>query len=33
MMGVVIVVVLWLSMGAGFLAFVAGLQSMDCSLL
>ena len=32
MMGVVIVVVLWLSMGAGFLAFVAGLQSMDRSL-
>ena len=31
-MGVVIVVVLWLSMGAGFLAFVAGLQSMDKSL-
>ena len=32
MMGVVIVVVLWMSMGAGFLAFVAGLQSMDRSL-
>ncbi len=32
MMGVVIVVVLWMSMGTGFLAFVAGLQSMDRSL-
>lgn len=31
-MSVVIIVVLWLSMGAGFLAFVAGLQSMDKSL-
>jgi multiple sugar transport system permease protein len=28
-MGVVIIVVIWLSMGAGFLAFVAGFQSMD----
>jgi len=32
MMGVVIVVILWLSMGTGFLSFVAGLQSMDRSL-
>ena len=29
MMGVVIVVILWMSMGAGFLAFVAGLQNKD----
>lgn len=29
MMPVVIVVILWLSMGTGFLAFVAGLQSLD----
>lgn len=28
-MTVVIVVILWLSMGAGFLAFVAGLQNLD----
>jgi multiple sugar transport system permease protein len=28
-MGVVTAVILWLSMGAGFLAFVAGLQSKD----
>lgn len=32
MMGVVIVVILWLSMGTGFLSFVAGLQTMDRSL-
>jgi multiple sugar transport system permease protein len=32
MMGVVIIVILWLSMGTGFLAFVAGLQTMDRSL-
>lgn len=31
-MGVVIVVILWLSMSVGFLAFVAGFQSMDKSL-
>ena len=31
-MGVVIVVIMWLSMSVGFLAFVAGLQSMDKSL-
>ena len=29
MMFVVIIVILWLSMGAGFLAFVAGLQNKD----
>lgn len=32
MMAVVIVVILWLSLGTGFLAFVAGLQSMDREL-
>lgn len=32
MLGVVIVVILWLSLGTGFLAFVAGLQSMDREL-
>lgn len=32
MMGVVIIVILWLSMGTGFLSFVAGLQTMDRSL-
>jgi multiple sugar transport system permease protein len=32
MMGVVIIVIMWLSMGAGFLAFVAGLQTMDKTL-
>lgn len=32
MMPVVIVVALWMSMGAGFLAFLAGLQSMDETL-
>lgn len=32
MMPVVIVVILWLSMGTGFLAFVAGLQSLDREL-
>jgi len=31
-MGVVIVVILWLSMSVGLLSFVAGLQSMDKSL-
>ncbi len=31
-MGVVIVVILWLSMSVGFLSFVAGLQSMDKTL-
>lgn len=30
--GVVVLVILWLSMGAGFLAFVAGLQSLDPAL-
>lgn len=32
MMTVVIVVILWLSMGTGFLSFVAGLQSLDREL-
>ncbi len=32
MMGVVIVVILWLSLGTGFLSFVAGLQSLDREL-
>jgi len=32
MMGVVITVVLWMSLGTGFLAFVAGLQNIDRSL-
>jgi multiple sugar transport system permease protein len=32
MMGVVITVILWLSMGTGFLSFVAGLQSVDRTL-
>lgn len=32
MMGAVIVVVLWMSLGAGFLAFIAGLQGVDKSL-
>lgn len=32
MMGVVIVVIFWLSMGTGFLSFVAGLQTMDKTL-
>ena len=31
-MGVVIVVILWLSMGAGFLAFCAGLRTLDSNL-
>ena len=31
-MGVVIVVILWMSMGAGFLAFVAGLKQLNNSL-
>ena len=29
---VVIIVILWMSMGAGFLAFVAGLQQLNPSL-
>jgi multiple sugar transport system permease protein len=29
---VVIIVIIWLSMGAGFLAFIAGLQTIDRSL-
>lgn len=33
MMGVVILVTLWMSMGAGFLSFVAGLQGVDPSQL
>ncbi len=33
MMGVVIFVTLWMSMGAGFLSFVAGLQGVDNSQL
>lgn len=32
MMTVVIIVILWLSMGTGFLSFVAGLQSLDREL-
>lgn len=32
MMAVVVVVILWLSLGTGFLSFVAGLQSMDREL-
>ena len=32
MMAVVIVVILWLSLGPGFLSFVAGLQSLDREL-
>lgn len=32
MMGVVITVILWLSLGTGFLSFVAGLQSIDRTL-
>lgn len=32
MMAVVIVVILWLSLGTGFLSFVAGLQSLDPEL-
>jgi multiple sugar transport system permease protein len=32
MMGVVLVVTLWMSLGAGFLAFVAGLSTVDESL-
>lgn len=31
-MGVIIIVQLWLSLGAGFLAFIAGLQSIDRSM-
>lgn len=32
MMGIIILVQLWLSLGAGFLSFIAGLQSVDRSL-
>ncbi len=32
MFGVVIIVIIWMSMGAGFLSFVAGFQSLDKSL-
>lgn len=32
MLGVIILVQLWMSLGAGFLAFIAGLQSVDRSL-
>ncbi len=32
MMGSLIVVQLWMSLGTGFLAFIAGFQSMDKSL-
>lgn len=32
MLGVIMVVVLWMSLGTGFLAFVAGLQSVDKTL-
>lgn len=32
MMGVVIVVQLWMSLGTGFLAFIAGLQGIDATL-
>lgn len=32
MMTVIIVVVLWMSLGAGFLAFIAGLQGLDKTL-
>ena len=31
MLGLVIVVMLWMSLGAGFLSFVAGLQTIDRS--
>ena len=31
MMNVVIIVVLWMSLGTGFLSFVAGLQGIDAS--
>lgn len=31
-MGVIIIVQLWMSLGTGFLAFIAGLQSVDISL-
>ena len=33
MLGIVIAVSLWMSMGTGFLSFVAGLQGVDSSLL
>jgi len=32
MMGVIIVVALWMSLGAGFLSFIAGLQGVDKNL-
>ncbi len=32
MLGVIMVIVLWMSLGTGFLAFVAGLQTIDPSL-
>jgi multiple sugar transport system permease protein len=32
MMGVIIVVILWLSLGTGFLAFIAGLSTIDVTL-
>lgn len=32
MLGVIMVIVLWMSLGTGFLAFVAGLQSVDPTL-
>ena len=32
MLGVIILVQLWMSLGAGFLSFIAGLQSVDRSL-
>lgn len=33
MMPVIIVVILWMSLGTGFLSFIAGLQSVDRSLI
>lgn len=32
MLGIIMVIQLWMSMGAGFLAFIAGLQNVDRSL-
>jgi multiple sugar transport system permease protein len=32
MLGVIMIIVLWMSLGTGFLAFVAGLQSIDPTL-
>ena len=32
MLGVIIIVILWMSMGTGFLSFVAGLQGVDRSM-